>query len=64
MLSSSLRGLSPAQSRLVALAHYRDLTHSQIAQLTGLPLGTVKSHFRRGLLTLRRQLGEACVASA
>ncbi|MFF3158808.1 sigma-70 family RNA polymerase sigma factor [Streptomyces sp. NPDC057910] len=59
MLSCSLRSLPPAQGRLVALAYYRDLTHTQIAQLTGLPLGTVKSHIRRGLLTLRRQLDEA-----
>ncbi|MFE9538216.1 sigma-70 family RNA polymerase sigma factor [Streptomyces sp. NPDC006691] len=64
LLSSSLRSLPPAQSRMVALAYYRDLTHAQIAQLTGVPLGTVKSHIRRGLLALRHQLGDSCVAAA
>ncbi|MEV6726753.1 sigma-70 family RNA polymerase sigma factor [Streptomyces xanthochromogenes] len=64
LLSSSLHNLPPAQSRLVALAYCRDLTHAQIAQLTGLPLGTVKSHIRRGLLALRDQLGEVSMGSA
>lgn len=64
MLASSLRGLPTAQGRLVALAYYRDLTHTQIAELTGLPLGTVKSHIRRGLLTLRRRLTESSATAS
>ncbi|WP_312876790.1 RNA polymerase sigma factor [Streptomyces bohaiensis] len=51
-----LRRLPPVQSEVLGLAFYRGLTQAEIAELTGLPLGTVKSHTRRGLRTLRALL--------
>mgnify|MGYP006158020815 CR=1 FL=1 len=48
--------LSPAQREVLALAYGEDLSHPEIAARTGLPLGTVKSHARRGLAALRAAL--------
>ncbi|GFH37515.1 RNA polymerase sigma factor [Streptomyces pacificus] len=52
----ALQHLPSAQQHVIRLAFYADLTQTQIADRTGLPLGTVKSHMRRALLSLRRSL--------
>jgi RNA polymerase sigma factor (sigma-70 family) len=47
----------PADQRhVIRLSVYEGLSHSKIAETTGLSLGTVKTHIRRGLLKLRRAL--------
>ena len=55
--ASYLDELPPEQSRTIRLAVYDGLSHSQIAELTGISLGTVKTQIRRGILKLRERLG-------
>jgi len=57
-LKATLETLDPLRLQLVSLYFYRGLTHQEISELTGLPLGSVKSHLRRSLLNLRDELGD------
>ncbi|MEV5982547.1 sigma-70 family RNA polymerase sigma factor [Streptomyces sp. NPDC052114] len=54
-----LADLPSSQQLVLRLAFYADLTQAQISERTGLPLGTVKSHTRRGLRALRDGLDPA-----
>ncbi|MFB8103534.1 RNA polymerase sigma factor [Streptomyces sp. NPDC056007] len=60
LVTQELRKLPPVQRRILCLAFFDDLTHVQIAERTGLPLGTVKSHARRAILRIRRSVAEGC----
>ncbi len=60
----ALEALRPEQRSVVELCVVEGLSHSQAAERTGLPLGTVKSHARRGLLRLRELLEEPAAAQA
>jgi RNA polymerase sigma-70 factor (ECF subfamily) len=53
----ALRTLPSEQRELLLLAYYGGYTQSEIAGLTGLPLGTVKSRTLTALRKLRRMLG-------
>lgn len=56
VLADALRALRPDIREVVELAFYSDLTHQQIAERTGRPLGTVKAQIRRSLDGLRHHL--------
>lgn len=51
-----LRSLRPERRQTIELAVVHGLSHSQIAESTGMPLGTVKAHLRRGLDEVRTLL--------
>ncbi|AZM51335.1 RNA polymerase subunit sigma-24 [Streptomyces sp. WAC 01529] len=51
-----LARLPVPQRTVLCLTFYEDLTQPQIAERTGWPLGTVKSHARRGMRQLRLRL--------
>lgn len=55
-LTEALNTLPEAQRALVARAFYGDLSHSEIATETGLPLGTIKSRIRLALDRLRTKM--------
>ncbi|GGX69911.1 sigma-70 family RNA polymerase sigma factor [Streptomyces fructofermentans] len=56
LVGAELARLPDPQRRVLSLAFYDDLTQTQVAEVTGWPLGTVKSHARRGLHRLGRCL--------
>lgn len=55
-LTDALSTLPEAQRALVARAFYGELSHSEIAAETGLPLGTIKSRIRLALDRLRAKM--------
>jgi RNA polymerase sigma factor (sigma-70 family) len=56
-LGRALAALPGPQRTLIERAFYGDLSHSEIAAETGLPLGTIKSRIRLALEKLRHQMG-------
>lgn len=57
LVRKAMDGLPPAQREAIKLAYFAGLTQHEIAERTDVPLGTVKSRVRLGLVGLRRALG-------
>ena len=55
-LSAALSELPEKQRELIEHAYFGDLSHSEIAERTGLPLGTIKSRIRLALERLRHAM--------
>ena len=56
-LQGAMKALTPLQRQLLSLAFFRGLSHTEIVEHSGIPLGSVKTHIRRALTLLREQLG-------
>ncbi|MGD9561963.1 MAG: RNA polymerase sigma factor [Pyrinomonadaceae bacterium] len=53
----AMNSLRPEQRQVLQLSIVQGLSHQEIADKTGMPLGTVKTHARRGILQAREFLG-------
>lgn len=58
LLKAALAKLKPDQRDVIEQAYLGELSHQQISERTGLPLGTIKSRIRLGLDRLRHELKE------
>lgn len=54
----ALAALSAEQARIIGLFYFEDRPHSEISQILGAPLGTVKSRIRLAVQRLRAELGD------
>jgi RNA polymerase sigma-70 factor (ECF subfamily) len=52
-----LAQLRPEQRKVIELGLLHGLSHADIASATGMPLGTVKTFMRRGLIQMRQMMG-------
>ncbi|MEJ7788730.1 MAG: sigma-70 family RNA polymerase sigma factor [Thermoleophilaceae bacterium] len=54
----AIAGLPEEQTRVIELAYFGGFSHSQIAEMLQMPIGTVKGRMRLGLEKLRKGLAE------
>lgn len=58
-VAAYLDELPPAQRKVIRMSVFVGMSHSEIAESTGIALGTIKSHIVRGLNRIRARLAEA-----
>ena len=56
IVEEALKHLSETQKQALEMSFFEGLSHQQIADRTGAPLGTVKGRIRQGLLQVRQSL--------
>ncbi|WP_177207888.1 RNA polymerase sigma factor [Massilia yuzhufengensis] len=54
IMNYHLASLHPSQRKVIELAYFSELSHSEVAREMIAPLGTVKTHIRRGCASLRK----------
>jgi RNA polymerase sigma-70 factor, ECF subfamily len=55
--AEAMRTLRPEQQQVLRLSIIQGMSHQEISDATGMPIGTVKTHARRGLMQVREVLG-------
>lgn len=55
--AEAMRDLRPEQRQVLNLSIFQGMSHQEISNATGMPIGTVKTHARRGLIQIREILG-------
>ena len=64
LAARAIAQLQPKERDVVLLSVHQGFSHSQIAERTGLPLGTVKTYVRRGLQRVREMLHDPTPSSS
>jgi RNA polymerase sigma-70 factor (ECF subfamily) len=64
LAARALDQLRPEQRQVLVLTALHGLSHEEVASSTGMPLGTVKAHARRGLIRVREALGEGAALTS
>lgn len=57
-LHFAIQSLAPEHRRVLELAYYQGMSQSEIAEILGWPLGTVKTRLRAAMQHLRREWGQ------